>query len=178
MITFITEAKSDINRTNGLQDSREITKRDDNEMNESVASRISQASRMPTRGATAIPHVGHFWNSSGLERRMCLERLSFSLEVSLFHNDQSLGSGNIRNVGGRGVFIETSSQLVEGTPLQLCFTLGGNSRLPSHRVMGRVAHVTHEGIGVHLDVLRRDTLTGLQALKKQAGREHKSKSSS
>jgi hypothetical protein len=127
-------------------------------------------------GAAAIPQVSLLLNvpELELERRMCLERLPFLLDVSLFNNDEHIGSGTICNVGGRGMFVETSATLKKGAPLQLCFTLMGNARLPTHRVVGRVAHVTSEGVGVHLDVLKRDTMTGLQALKKQAGRAHRS----
>lgn len=179
MITFITEAKSNTpnpHNNNGMQDSRESRMRSNKATKETIASRISHSSQLSARGAAGVPHVTPSSNTLGLERRMCLERLSFSLEVSLIDNGEQVGSGMIRNVGGRGIFVETSSKLVYGTPVQFDFTLmGGNARFPSHRVVGRVAHVTDEGIGVHLDVLKRDTLAGLQALKKQAGRELRSK---
>lgn len=178
MITFINEVKSDspnANKNNALQDGPEIRLSGNKAIDESSPSRISYASRMSALGAAGILQVDHSMNTSRLERRMCLERLSFSLQVSLVHNDQDIGFGMIRNVGGRGMFVETSLQIDTGTPIQLHFTLMGNGRVPSHQVVGRVAHVTDKGIGVHLDVLKRDTLTGLQALKKQAGREHRIK---
>jgi hypothetical protein len=182
MISFIAEAKSKTknpNNTNGLQDNHEFKIRNNHTIHGSMTSPISPSSEVSsTYDASAIPETGVFLSATELERRMCLERLPFSLEVSLFSNDEPIATGIIRNVGGRGMFVETESRLNKGMPLQLCFTLMGNVRLPSHRVVGRVAHVTNEGVGVHLDVLKRDTLTGLQALKKQAGRAHKSKSSS
>lgn len=181
MITFIAEAKPKTpnpqNRT-GLQHSLGVGMGVGDTVNESMATHVSHIPQVSAGDTANISQVGMFFNTEELERRMCLERLPFSLDVSLFINDAKIGSGTIRNVGGRGMFIETASELNKGAPLQLGFTLMGNSRLPSHRVVGRVAHVTNQGVGVHLDVLKRDTLAGLQALKKQAARAHRSKISS
>lgn len=174
MITFIAEAKPKTQKHNAtnVQNGLDDLKRVNAAVNETVPQQVSQPPRIPAWAISQSPSLA---TASNAERRMSQERLPVSVNVSLFHNDEYIALGTICNVGGRGMFVETSAAWIEGALLQLCFTAKTNSRSTHHRIDGRVAHITGEGIGVHLDVLKRDTLTGLQALKKQAGRERRSK---
>lgn len=178
MITIIAEAKPQTSErtSKNLQDSLDHPLTWNEVLTEPLPT--SSSSSPSAVQAKASSQGGYYSAAHSSERRMSQERLTTAVDVSVFYNGESIALGKIRNVGGRGMFVETSAELDDTMHLQLCFTVMGNSRSTRHRIWGRVVHVSPKGVGIHLDVLQRDTLTGLQALKKQAARERRQRASS
>jgi hypothetical protein len=99
----------------------------------------------------------------GVEWRFSKRRLDTAVDVSLYQGGNCVASGTIRNVALHGVFIKTDVPFAEDSSVQI--------RLPSldqkhayYRLWGRVVHNANNGIGLHADILHRETCAAMTAL--------------